>query len=46
VFLGHVAIQGERGLFRLSADWLIRLRNNPFYDYLERRAVGWVEGNN
>jgi pimeloyl-ACP methyl ester carboxylesterase len=46
VFLGHVAIQGERGLLRLSADWLIRLRNNPFYDYLERRVIDWVDINN
>lgn len=43
VFLGLVAIQGERGLLRFSADWLIRLRHNPFYDYTEGRVTDWIE---
>jgi len=38
-----MAIQGERGLLKLSSDWLLRLRYNPFYDYLERRVLEWVE---
>ena len=42
IFLGQIAIQGERGLFALSADWLLRLRHNPFYAYLETRAIDWV----
>jgi hypothetical protein len=28
---------------RIPADWLIRLRHNPFYDYLERTAIEWIE---
>ncbi len=42
LFLGLMAIQGERGLFKLSSDWLLRLRHNPFYDNLERRVLEWV----
>jgi len=41
--LGDIAFKGERGLLLFPADWLLRLRNNPFYDYLERRALDWVE---
>ena len=43
LFLGQMSIQGERGLLRLPATWLLRLRHNPFYDYLERRVLEWVE---
>jgi len=45
IFLGQVAIQGERGLLRFSADWLIRLRHNPFYDYMEARVTDWIGSN-
>jgi hypothetical protein len=38
-----MAIQGERGTLRLSSDWLLRLRHNPFYDYLDRRALAWID---
>ena len=44
LFLGQMAIQGERGLMKISSDWLLRLRHNPFYDYLERRVLEWVDG--
>jgi hypothetical protein len=43
LFLGQMSIQGERGLMKISSDWLLRLRHNPFYDYLERRVLGWVD---
>jgi hypothetical protein len=43
LFLGQPAIRGERGLLRIPSDWLLRLRHNPFYDYLERRTVDWIE---
>ena len=46
IFLGHVSIQGERGLLRFPSDWLIRLRHNPFYDYTLERIVEWVDANN
>jgi hypothetical protein len=35
LFLGEMAVQGERGMFLLSSDWLLRIRHNPFYAYLE-----------
>jgi len=43
IFLGKTAIQGERGLLKISTDWILRLRYNPFYDYLERRTLDWVD---
>ncbi|NGP53173.1 alpha/beta fold hydrolase [Thioalkalivibrio sp. XN8] len=42
LFLGQMAIQGERGLLLFPADWLLRLRHNPFYPYLEARALDWI----
>jgi alpha-beta hydrolase superfamily lysophospholipase len=42
LFLGQMALQGERGLLRISPNWMFRLRYNPFYDYLEQRSVDWV----
>ena len=46
LFLGQMAIQGERGLLRIPADWMLRLRYNPFYDFLENRALEWVNNTN
>jgi alpha-beta hydrolase superfamily lysophospholipase len=43
IFLGEMAIKGERGLLKLPASWLLRLRYNPFYDYLERRVLEWTD---
>lgn len=43
VFLGQLAIRGERGVFKVPAQWLLRLRHNPFYDYQTRRVLGWIE---
>jgi alpha-beta hydrolase superfamily lysophospholipase len=43
LFLGDMAIRGERGLLRIPADWLLRLRYNPFYPYLERRLIEWLD---
>jgi alpha-beta hydrolase superfamily lysophospholipase len=43
LFLGQMSIQGERGLMKISPEWLIRLRHNPFYEYLERRVLHWLE---
>jgi alpha-beta hydrolase superfamily lysophospholipase len=43
VFLGNLAIRGERGLLKLPADWLLRLRYNPFYDFMESRIVDWLD---
>ena len=46
LFLGQMAIKGERDLFKLSTNWLLRLRHNPFYPYLEKRALAWIDGAN
>ena len=41
-----MAIQGERGLLQIPADWLLRLRYNPFYDFLESHAIQWIDNAN
>jgi alpha-beta hydrolase superfamily lysophospholipase len=43
LFLGEMAMQGERGLLRLPGDWLLRTRCNPFYDVIERRVLEWFD---
>jgi alpha-beta hydrolase superfamily lysophospholipase len=42
LYLGQVEIRGERGLMKLSSDWLLRLRYNPFYDFMEDKITDWV----
>ncbi len=39
-----MAIQGERGLLQFSCDWLLQLRYNPFYKFLEARMLEWMAG--
>jgi alpha-beta hydrolase superfamily lysophospholipase len=43
IFLGDLAIRGERGLLKIPEDWLLRMRYNPFYSYLEERVLDWVD---
>ena len=43
IFLGDLAIKGEHGLLNIPADWLLRMRYNPFYSYLENRMIDWVD---
>ncbi len=43
LFLGQMALLGERGLLQFPSDWLLRLRFNPFYDYLEARTIEWID---
>ena len=43
IFLGESNIRGERNLLRIPASLLIRLRHNPFFPYLERRTLDWIE---
>ncbi len=40
--LGQIAVQGELGMLQVPSDWLLRLRHNPFYDFLADRALDWV----
>ena len=42
IFLGQMAVQGERGLLKIPSDFLIRLRYNPFYTFLETRVLEWL----
>ena len=42
IFLGQMAVQGERGLLQFSSDWLLRLRHNPFYEFLEAGTLEWL----
>ncbi|MEJ2317450.1 MAG: alpha/beta hydrolase [Gammaproteobacteria bacterium] len=37
--LGDLAMRGERGVLQVSAADMLRLRWNPFYPYVERRAL-------
>jgi len=43
LFLGQMALQGERGTLVLPAEWLLRLRHNPFYAYLDARTLSWID---
>jgi hypothetical protein len=43
LFLGQQALQGERGVLKIPGNFLLRLRHNPFYDYLERRVLEWLQ---
>jgi len=42
IHLGKIDLLGEKGLLLVPADELIRLRFNPFYDYLEKRITEFV----
>ena len=42
LFLGQLESRGERGLMKISSDWLLRLRYNPFYAVLESRVLKWL----
>ena len=41
--LGNLALRGERGVLRISASDMLRLRWNPFYPYLERRVLEFLQ---
>lgn len=42
LFLGEMALRGERGVLNVPTDWLLRMRYNPFYELLERRVLDWL----
>lgn len=44
--LGDIPLRGERDLNRISGEWLLRMRYNPFYEVLESRALAWLESAN
>jgi alpha-beta hydrolase superfamily lysophospholipase len=39
IHLGDLALRGERGVLRISASEMLRLRWNPFYPYVEWRVL-------
>ena len=40
--LGNLAMRGERGVLQVSAADMLRLRWNPFHDYVEMRVLGFL----
>ena len=42
IHLGNVALHGERGVLRVSAAAMLRLRWNPFYPFIEQRIFDFV----
>jgi len=43
IFLGQMALKGEYNMLKIPVNLLLRLRYNPFYEFLESRAVKWVD---
>ena len=43
IYLGDIAMRGERDLLKLPGDWLLRMRYNPFYEVLETRVLEWLD---
>ena len=43
LFLGQMALQGERDLLKIPYSFLLRIRYSPFYVYLETRVLEWFE---
>ena len=43
IYLGKYGLQGERGLLAIPSSSLIRLRHNPFFDYLATRAEVFLQ---
>ncbi len=43
VFLGELALRGERGLLKLPGGWRLRLRYNPFFAFLATRVLEWTD---
>lgn len=42
IHLGGLALRGERGVLQIPASDMLRLRWNPFYPYLEWRALRFL----
>ena len=43
LFLGQMAIQGERDLLKIPYSFLVRIRYNPFYAFLDTRVLEWLD---
>ncbi|TVQ60755.1 MAG: alpha/beta hydrolase [Phycisphaerales bacterium] len=40
--LGSIMVRGEHGVLRVSEGLTMRLRHNPFYDYVEAKTDSWL----
>jgi alpha-beta hydrolase superfamily lysophospholipase len=43
IHLGDIALRGERGVLQIPPSEMLRLRWNPFYSFLESRALEFFE---
>ena len=43
IHLGDLALRGERGVLQIPPSEMLRLRWNPFYSFLESRALEFLE---
>jgi hypothetical protein len=43
IYLGDIALRGERGVLKIPADEMLRLRWNPFYPFLEQKVLEFFE---
>lgn len=41
--LGALSLRGEKNVLTVPVDTLMRVMSNPFYPYLERRLLEWVD---
>jgi hypothetical protein len=41
--LGRLAMRGERGVLRIPASDMLRQRWNPFYPYLKKKVLDFVD---
>jgi alpha-beta hydrolase superfamily lysophospholipase len=46
IYLGSLALRGERGLSAIPAQWLLRMRYNPFYSVVESNTLNWINAAN
>ncbi len=43
LMLGALDLRGERGVFGVPMDLIMRLRHNPFFPYVEARIMRMIE---
>jgi hypothetical protein len=44
IHLGLLSPRGERAVFAVPSDTLMRLTCNPFFTYMDARLDAWIEG--
>jgi alpha-beta hydrolase superfamily lysophospholipase len=43
IYLGRLELLGEKNILLMSSDTIVRLRYNPFFSYMERRLLDFIE---